>query len=63
MPAATFRIGTVADRVQPDWDAVIEALTAPRKRRRARPTRRQLPVEYRDEALVQGRRPTSWPAT
>ena len=42
------------DRVQPDWDAVIEALTAPRKRSRARLTRRQLWVEYRDEALVHG---------
>ena len=42
------------DRVQPDWDAVIEELEAPRKRRRARLTRRQLWVEYRDEALAQG---------
>ena len=42
------------DRVRPDWDAVIEELTAPRKRRRARLTRRQLWVEYRDEALAQG---------
>ena len=35
-------------RVQPDWDAV--ALQGPRERRRARLTRRQLWVEYRDEA-------------
>ena len=40
--------------VQPDWDAVIEALRAPRKRRRARLTRLQLWKEYRDEALAQG---------
>ena len=40
--------------VQPDWDAAIEALQQPRKRRRARLTRRQLWVEYRDEALAQG---------
>ena len=38
---------------QPDWDAVIGELKAPRKRRRARLTRRQLWVEYRDEALAQ----------
>ena len=37
-----------------DWDAVIEELKAPRKRRRARLTRRQLWVEYRDEALARG---------
>ena len=40
--------------VQPDWDAVIEDLKAPRKRRRAKLTRRQIWVEYRDEALAQG---------
>ena len=40
------------EHVQPDWDAVIEELKAPRKRRRARLTRRQLWVEYRDEALA-----------
>ena len=39
---------------QPDWDAVIEELKAPRKRRRVRLTRRQLWKEYRDEALAQG---------
>ena len=39
---------------QPDWDEVIEALQAPRKRRRARLTRLQLWKEYRDEALAQG---------
>ena len=55
MPAATFRIGTAADPEQPDWDAVIEALTAPRKRRGARR------VEERDAGLafgldVEGRR-------
>ena len=42
------------EHVQPDWDAVIEELKAPRKRRRARLTRRQLWVEYRDEALARG---------
>ncbi len=42
------------DRAQPDWDTIIEELTAPRRRRRARLTRRQLWVEYRDEALAQG---------
>ena len=40
--------------VQPDWARVIEALTAPCKRRRAQLTRRQLWKEYRDEALAQG---------
>ena len=39
---------------QPDWEAVVEELTAPRKRRRARLTRRQLWVEYRDEARARG---------
>ena len=39
---------------QPDWGAVVEELTAPRKPRRARLTRRQLWVEYRDEALARG---------
>ncbi len=39
---------------QPDWDSVIEDLKAPRKRRRARLTRRQLWKEYRDEVLAQG---------
>ncbi len=43
-----------SDRTQPDWEAIVEALAAPRKRRRARLTRRQLWVEYRDEALAQG---------
>ncbi len=38
---------------QPDWDSVIEDLKAPRKRRRARLTRRQLWKEYRDEVLAQ----------
>ena len=41
-------------RVQPDWDAVLAALQGPRERRRARLTRRQLWVEYRDEARAQG---------
>ena len=36
-----------SDWVQPDWDAVIEALNAPRKRRRVRLTRRKLWEEYR----------------
>ncbi len=40
--------------VQPDWDRVIKALTAPRKHRRARLTRHQLWKEYRDQALAQG---------
>ena len=39
---------------QPDWDAIVEALEAPRRRRRARLTRRQLWVEYRDEARARG---------
>ena len=39
---------------QPDWDAVIKELEKPRKRRRARLTRRQLWKEYRDEAVAQG---------
>ena len=39
---------------QPDWDAVIEELEKPRKRRRARLTRRQLWKEYRDEAVARG---------
>ena len=38
----------------PEPDAVVEALTAPRKRRRTRLTQRQLWVEYRDEALARG---------
>ena len=43
-----------SDRTQRDWDAIVQALTAPRKRRRARLTRRQFWVEYRYEALAQG---------
>ena len=39
---------------QPDWDATVEALEAPRRRRRARLTRRQLWVEYREEARARG---------
>ena len=39
---------------QPDWEAVVEELTAPRKRRRARLTWRQLWVEYRDEVRARG---------
>ena len=39
---------------QPDWDAVIKELNAPRKRRRVRLTRRQLWKEYRDEARARG---------
>ena len=35
--------------VQPDWEAVLGELRGKRKRRRARLTRRQLWVEYRDE--------------
>ena len=46
--------GRDSGHVQPDWDEVIEALQAPRKRRRARLTRLQLWKEYRDEALAQG---------
>ena len=49
-----------SDRVQPDWDAVIEELEAPRKRRRTRLTRRQLWVEYRNEALAQGGKPYTY---
>ncbi|WP_169054451.1 IS21 family transposase [Nitratireductor sp. XY-223] len=43
-----------SETVQPDWDALIEAYTAPRGRRRARLTRRQLWIEYRDEVRAQG---------
>ena len=46
--------GRASDRVQPDWEAIIEELEAPRERRRVRLTRRQLWSEYRDEALAQG---------
>ena len=45
-----------SNRVQPDWDAVIETLNAPRKRRRVRLTRRKLWEEYRAEAEAQGGR-------
>ena len=40
--------------VQPDWETVLEALHAKRDLRRARITRRQLWVEYRDEAVARG---------
>ena len=40
--------------VQPDWDEVLDALQKVPDRRRARLTRRQLWVEYRDEVLAQG---------
>ena len=40
--------------VQPDWEAVLAELGRKRKRRRTRVTRRQLWVEYRDEARAQG---------
>ena len=40
--------------VQPDWDALIAEFTAPRGRRRSKLTRRQLWLEYRDEAVAQG---------
>ena len=43
-----------SDRVQPDWTAILEALEAPRKRRRTGLTRHRLWSEYRDEALAQG---------
>lgn len=43
-----------SDRVQPDWEAIIEELEAPRERRRARLTRRQLWSEYQGEALAHG---------
>ena len=39
--------------VQPDWEAVLEELDRKRARRRTRVTRRQLWVEYRDEARAQ----------
>ena len=39
--------------VQPDWEAVLAELGRKRKRRRTRVTRRQLWVEYRDEAQAQ----------
>ena len=40
--------------VQPDWEGVLAELGCKRKRRRTRVTRRQLWVEYRDEARAQG---------
>ena len=40
--------------VQPDRDALIAEFTAPRGWRRSRLTRRQLWLEYRDEAVAQG---------
>jgi len=43
-----------SDRVQPDWEAILEDLEAPRQRRRTRLTRHRLWSEYRDEALAQG---------
>ena len=43
---------------QPDWDAIVEALTAPRKRRRTRLTRLQLWKEYRDEPEAEASRST-----
>ena len=46
--------GRDSEHVQPDWGAVVGELKAPRKRRRRRLTRRQLWVEYRDEALARG---------
>ena len=39
---------------QPDWEDVLAALRAKRKRRRVRLTRRQLWREYRDEVEAQG---------
>ena len=44
--------------VQPDWEAMLAELD--RKRRRTRVTRRQLWVEYRDEARAQGAAPYSY---
>ena len=46
--------------VQPDWEAVLAELGRKRKRRRTRVTRRQLWVEYRDEAQAQGAAPYSY---
>ena len=46
--------------VQPDWEAVLAELGRKRKRRRTRVTRRQLWVEYRDEARAQGAAPYSY---
>ena len=46
--------------VQPDWEAVLAELGRKRKRRRTRVTRRQLWVEYRDEAQAQGGTPYSY---
>ena len=46
--------------VQPDWEAVLAELGRKRKRRRTRVTRRQLWVEYRDEARAQGGTPYSY---
>ncbi len=42
----------VGGHEQPDWNAVLEALQAPRERRRVRLTRRRLWIEYRDEVLA-----------
>jgi len=46
--------------VQPDWETVLAELGRKRKRRRTRVTRRQLWVEYRDEARAQGAAPYSY---
>ena len=43
--------------VQPDWDAAIEELKKPRKRRRVRVTQRHLWKAYRDEAVATGGNP------
>ena len=42
------------ETVQPEWDAIIEEFNAPRGRRRAKLTQRQLWIEYRDEAQAKG---------
>jgi len=42
------------ETVQPDWDALIKEYKAPRGRRRARLTQRQIWIEYRDEAQARG---------
>jgi len=41
------------EALQPDWAGLIKDYKAPRSRRRARLTRRQLWAEYRDEAVAQ----------
>ena len=43
-----------SETVAPDWGAIIEEFNAPRGRRWAKLTQRQLWIEYRDEAESKG---------